>query len=152
MPDPASLQNLHDIIMPPPVSWWPPAPGWYVVLGLLIGCLFVLAIQAFISYRRNAYRRAALDELQSADEGSDKIGFISALLKRTALSAYPREQVASLTGKAWVRWLSEAAGLDVSAPVREALQHGVYGGIPVTDTQALTDFAAQWIRRHRGVR
>jgi len=150
--DPASLQNLHDIIMPTPVPLWPPAPGWYVVLGLLIGCLFVLAIRAFIRYRRNAYRRAALNELQSVDKGPDKIGFISALLKRTALAAYPRDQVASITGKAWSRWLSETSGLDMPAPVREALQDGVYGGTPVTGTQALTDFADQWIRRHRGVR
>jgi len=138
--------------MPQPVPWWPPAPGWYVVLGLLIGCLSALVIRAFIRYRRNAYRRAALHELQYADEGPDKIGFISALLKRTALAAYPREQVANIAGEAWPRWLSESSGLDVPAPVRDALQDGVYGGTPVTDTQALTDFAAQWIRRHRGVR
>ena len=35
-PDPSSLDNLFDIVVPPPVSWWPPAPGWYVVGGLAI--------------------------------------------------------------------------------------------------------------------
>ncbi len=152
MTDPASLKNLHDIITPQPVPWWPPAPGWYVVLSLLIIFLFFLIIRGILRYRKNAYRRAALAVLEKTGEGPDKLAFIAALLKRTALAAYPREQVASMAGKAWVRWLSETSGLDVPAPVREALQHGVYGAAPVTDTQALTDFASKWIRRHRGVR
>ena len=152
MSDPASLQNLHDIIMPQPAPWWPPAPGWYVVLSLLIIFLLLLIIRGILRYRKKAYRRVALAALDKTSEGPEKLAFIAALLKRTALAAYPREQVASMAGKAWVRWLSVTSGLDIPVQVRDALQHDVYGVAPVTDTQALTDFAAQWIRRHRGVR
>ena len=48
-------------------------------------------------HRRNAYRREALRELEEADAAD-----ISAILKRTALVAFPREQVASLSGAAWM--------------------------------------------------
>jgi len=34
--DPTSLENLYDIAMPPPIPWWPLAPGWYVVGGVLV--------------------------------------------------------------------------------------------------------------------
>ena len=35
--DPASLSGLHDIVMPAPIApWWPLAPGWYLLAGLLV--------------------------------------------------------------------------------------------------------------------
>ena len=42
MPVENPLINLKDIRLPPPVSFWPPAPGWWisVVLILLISVFF----------------------------------------------------------------------------------------------------------------
>lgn len=34
--DAASLANLHDIVLPPSVSWWPLAWGWYLLSALLL--------------------------------------------------------------------------------------------------------------------
>ena len=34
------LVNLKDIHLPPPVSFWPPAPGWWILAVLLITSLF----------------------------------------------------------------------------------------------------------------
>ena len=97
--DPARLQNLHDIVVPQPVSFWPPAPAWYVVLGLVLMGILWLVGRSILRYRRNAYRRAALAELQTLPaDGPSAAPRIAALLKRTALAAFPREQVAGLTG------------------------------------------------------
>ena len=30
-PDP--LQDLRDVHMPDPISWWPPAFGWWMIMG-----------------------------------------------------------------------------------------------------------------------
>jgi len=30
------LVNLKDIHLPPPVSFWPPAPGWWILALLMI--------------------------------------------------------------------------------------------------------------------
>ena len=34
------LVNLKDIHLPSPVSFWPPAPGWWILAVLLISSLF----------------------------------------------------------------------------------------------------------------
>jgi hypothetical protein len=149
MNDPASLQNLSDIVLPPQAPFWPPASGWLFLLGLFILFLVFLITRTVIRYRRNGYRRAALAELQATTAMLEPLPLIAALLKRTALAAYCREEVAGLTGGAWVAWLSKTSGLAVPEPVETALQQGVYGGA-ATDSKALTDFAAHWIRRHRG--
>ena len=149
MNDFSSLENLHDIVVPPPAPFWPPAPGWILLLGLFILFVAFILIHAVIRYRRNAYRRAALSELRIAAAGGEPLPVIAALLKRTALAAYPREEVAGLTGVAWVSWLADTSGLAVPEPVETALRQGVYGG-SAADPKSLFDFAARWIRRHRG--
>ena len=54
-----SLDRLHDIVLPPEVSWWPPASGWYVVGGILLLLLLFLVHRARKHWLANAYRRAA---------------------------------------------------------------------------------------------
>ena len=60
--DPASLSNLRDLAEPGPVSWWPLAPGWWVLTGVLVITLAVATFRRLKKYRANAYRRAALGE------------------------------------------------------------------------------------------
>jgi hypothetical protein len=117
MPDSISLQNLHDIVVPAPVSWLPPAPGWYA-LGLTL--LLLVLWGAFVWYRRwkrNAYRREALAELTHientlAGDGAAHLLLprLPELLKRTAIAAYGRGEVASLSGKSWIDFLDHSIG------------------------------------------
>ncbi len=147
--DPSSLDNLRGIVQSEPVSWWPPAPGWWFVMMLVIAAAAVAIHRQWRRWRSNAYRRAALRELQTANNVSQ----IAEILKRTALSAYPRTQVARLSGEAWCRWLGAAAGIDVSEPVRASLTSGLFGESSsgdqgLTDRRELATFAADWIRGH----
>lgn len=146
--DPASLQNLHDIVIPPPIPFWPPAPGWYLVAALLLGGIAWLVVRLVGRHRRNAYRRAALAELA----GASTLTQLVEILKRTALAAYPRRQVAGLTGEAWTRWLAETADREVPPPVAEVLTRGVYARSDDRDRSEVSAFCAGWIRRHRGAR
>lgn len=144
--DTTSLDRLHDIVLPPEVSRWPPAPGVWFILALLLGFVFILAYRAWKHRRANAYRRAALRELAEASSPA----MIAELLRRTALAVFPRETVAGRTGTEWVDWLAAQSPESVPAGVREQLTAGIYGNpASPTDCRALAEFAGGWIRHHR---
>lgn len=143
-PDSASLANLRDIVIPPPAPWWPPAPGWWGVLTLL-GLIAVWATaQGWRRWRANAYRRAALRALRDADS----VASVAEILKRAALMATSRTQVASLSGSAWVQWLAKTGGQTVPPAVRQVLSTGMYNEAEPAKIEELTAFAAYWIRGH----
>jgi hypothetical protein len=107
--DPGSLAKLHDIVLPPAVAFWPPAPGPAILAIGLVGCLAIALWKAFQRYRADAYRREAAAEIARLDPASpDAVLAIFAILKRTALVAYDRESVASLTGLPLVSFLMRA--------------------------------------------
>ena len=143
--DPASLDLLHDIIVPAPVAWWPPAPGWYFVLAVLLGLALGFALCSLRRYLRNAYRREALAAIRRARPSAFEL---ATLLKRAAITAYPREEVAGLTGQAWVDWLARTADVRVPPAVNDMLTAGIYRDVAGGDTKALARVAEQWIRRH----
>jgi hypothetical protein len=62
--DPGSLDRLHDLVAPPPVPWWPPAPAWYALGVVVFVLLAVLAWRVVAWWLRNRYRRAGLAELE----------------------------------------------------------------------------------------
>ena len=112
-PDPSSLQNLNDIVLPAVVGWWPLASGWYYLLGFLLIVIGWFGNRSLRRWTRDRYRRSAQQELtaiseslQSKSKRTQNLRQIPALLKRTALSAYPRSEVASLSGKDWHEFLN----------------------------------------------
>jgi len=106
------LSQLRDIHMPDPISWWPPAPGWWILLGivLLSGAGMWLARR----YRqRNGWRRDALAQLSALHRQLQTKEFqpqhivseLSVLLRRVAVSRFPREEAASISGDEWLAFL-----------------------------------------------
>jgi hypothetical protein len=74
--------------------------------------LFILLVLGLRHWLRNRYRHEALAELArlepllaDASQRALALASLAALLKRTAISAWPRERVASLTGTEWQAFL-----------------------------------------------
>jgi len=105
------LQDLRDVHLPDPISWWPPAFGWWMILGLLI-IVGSLIIWAWVYRQRTRPRRLALAKLrevklQYAAHSDDQwaITQLSHLIRRVALAMFPRSHVAGLSGQSWLQFL-----------------------------------------------
>ena len=97
---PLPLADLH---LPTEPGFFPLAYGWWLVIFLgLLACGFI----GNFLYQKIKHRRAkqaairALKKCQSVAE-------INTLLKRAALSYFPRQAIAPLTGSDWLRFLDD---------------------------------------------
>jgi hypothetical protein len=147
MSDPStSLDHLHDVVPPRDIGWWPLAVGWYVVGVALVVLLLILVFRMWKNWQANAYRRAALRELEKAPD----ISTVATILRRTALVVAPRSLVAGKTGDSWVDWLASAFPGPMPEQVRHQLARGIYGRPDAGDDfETLRRYADQWIRHHQ---
>ena len=144
--DAASLEHLNDIALPADVPWWPLAPGWYLLLALLLLVGTWLAARAWTRWRANAYRRAALRELARADNAET----IAELLRHTALARVPPSVIAQLGGMQWTEWLAARRTAEMPPDVRALLAGGIYAACAAKpDLRTLREYAAHWIAAHR---
>lgn len=151
----ASQLQLRDIHLPDAVSWWPPAPGYWLLLALLMISLMSFWLMRK-RYRQRAVKRAALKQLtlikQNFRQNHDTqqlVSQLSALLRRAAISTFPRANCAALTGQQWLQWLdtglknqplnfnSSAGQLLVSAPYQKT--------IASEQTEELLKLCQQWL-------
>jgi hypothetical protein len=144
---------MHGLVLPDPVPLPPTTPGWWILLGWSLAVLVLAGSYLLRRRHRNRYRREALAVLASIDRQTDLSAaeaaqLIASLLKRTALAAYPRQQVASLSGSEWARFLTASANDDREiAKAAESLAAAAYR--PDADGRKLSAPARRWIRKHR---
>lgn len=151
--DPASLQNLNPIVQPEPVGLLPLAPGWYVLAGVMLLAACWAVYRGWRHWRQNAYRRAALRELQAMRGNSGQLLELPALLKRVAMAVYPRDRIAALSGPAWHEFLvaTDPHG-NFSAECGTLLDRLSYGGaetLSPLDGERLLAAGQSWLRHHR---
>jgi len=158
-PQPSELlAQLRDIRIPDTASWWPPAPGWWIVAALVLIGLFLI----FRFLRRRAlekqYRKEAhqlLDDLYAnwRDDRDDRAFASGAhqLLRRTVIHHLGRNGVARLTGRAFIDRANTLSSATLSAQTNSLLTDLSYR--PVSDTEADSDIEqvrheiAAWLER-----
>ncbi|TCU08396.1 DUF4381 domain-containing protein [Rhizobium sullae] len=157
----AALRSLHDIAMPEPVSWMPQTWGWAVLIGAILAMLALAGLRWLLHYRANAYRREALallvaveERLRRPETRQDGIRELGEVLKRAALAAWPRADVASLSGGSWVSFLDahddDKAGHALERLLDDLEYHGaqVVSDLPSNLCGDLVAAARDWIERH----
>jgi hypothetical protein len=143
---------LRDIHAPALPGIWPPAPGWWVLAGVGLVLLGLGLWWLYRRYRQAQRRRRILDQLADLPgraTGALLAAEVSALLKRVALTRYPRTEIAALTGTPWLELLDRTGGGGRFArgPGR-VLAEGPYAPAPDFDADALLALAGDWIRRN----
>lgn len=139
------IERLAPIPEPAPVSLWPQTVGWLWLGLLLLAVGATWAVQRWQHYRNSAYRRAALAELVAAQD--DPV-IIANILRRTAIAAYGRRQVASLYGQQWLTFLdSSFPGTGFSQGPGQTLAIAPYTRQAATGE--LSNLASSWIKHHR---
>lgn len=132
----SSLENLSDIIVPESVAFWPLGPGAYLLLLAFLTAALISGYLYYKRYRANRYRKAGLLLLEDAATVHD----VSLVLKRVALAAFPRGQVASLYAKEWEDFLSVTC--------KKCVFSGLLGEAEKKADKKLLDSARLWIRCH----
>jgi hypothetical protein len=157
------LEGLIEITPPLPVSYRPETMGWFVLLGLLVVGLAWLTYRRYRHHKTNLYRRWALEKLENItqvikqDLGLEKpLRELPILVKQTALHAYPRPEVASLSGDDWLRFLDASyGGSGFSDGPGQLLAQTAYQPdkkfeeIENEDIQQLLKLVRKWIKKHR---
>ena len=153
----AALEGLRDIHLPAPVSFWPPAPGWWALAAAILA--LAGAIYLAIRVRRQRQRSLctlALRELTAletragveSERAALAIG-LTTLLRRVALGSDARD-IASLHGEHWIAFLTQGRSDAACSPrVARELVHSAYAGdhaAATGDPREWIDFTRAWIR------
>ncbi len=107
------LNRMKDVESITEVSTFPLAIGWWF-LGFFI--ILILAIVFLSEYKKAQYRKSwrfsikqeVENLLNNFQENNAKkiIGELNELIKRVGIQIYGRNEVASLEGENWLKWLS----------------------------------------------
>lgn len=112
------LSQLKDIHQPQPVSWWPPAPGWFILIILILITCFLLGMFAYKAWRRHYRKRFALTSLKNLKVQYQKqaetatIAQVSILLKRVMIARFGKSKIATLTDIEWLAFLDDVSKTD----------------------------------------
>lgn len=154
--DPSTLlAQLKDIHSPPPITFWPLAPGWWFLLIISIIAISV-GIYMLVSFWRSRYwkRQAkkqfhSLHEAYLASPSTENIIEINKLLKQVLSSAHSDRHYLQLHGKEWEDALlsvkkNKHSVLDKAET--QVLSRDIYTSKPCHLDNEMLDRIATWIK------
>ncbi len=149
------LALIVDVQIPEPISFSPQTAGWLVLLTVSILALVIFGMRYYLGYRRNAYRRQAMVELNSVSSLADiaeQLSTIAAITKRVALVTFERTQVADAYGNHWIEFLNRTCKQSfISSPEADYLTSGPYqkkSSASAEDVDRLLIQIGVWVKEH----
>jgi len=103
---------LPPLQLPAAISWWPLAPGWWLLMALAITVIGVAVWWLYRRYHNNRDKRAArhaltnvLAQWQADHDDAQLLQQLNTILKRLCRHRAPH--ALSLSGEAWVAFLNQ---------------------------------------------
>ena len=151
------LAQLADIHLPAEISFWPPAPGWWILAALFLAAGFILAKKLYEKVEQQRAYRSAVRELESCSvrlaqaTGEERllryINDVNTVIRRVALIKFPESGAGSLAGDPWVAFIRRTGDSSLlNDQISAALAHGRFRRRIELDSQALHQMAKNWIR------
>lgn len=110
------LLELRDISPPGEPGWWLLAPGYMIIILLILslGALLWLALQRRKSRRRFTAAKLELERIHLAHltsrDSQQLARELAQWLKQVSLLAFPRSRLEGLTGSGWLSFLDSSLG------------------------------------------
>jgi len=154
------LAGLRPYHLPEPVSWWPPAPGWWLLAVLL--SVLAAAVYGWRRHRRAGRRSARLAARELArlrralEADGDALACmrgLSRLTRRFVLARFPADHAAGLCGEAWLAYLADKSGEPafLTGPGRR-LADAPYRAMPCDEVADLMPLVERLITGQGGAR
>ncbi len=147
MPD-NNLPELRDIHLPDGVSAFPPAYGWWVILGGILAVILLVYVISVL--RRKSKKLYALYLLQNIHCNNSIASAVemSAILRRICVFKY--KEAAVLTGGEWLDFLNSKSKRPLAGKAAELLLAAPYirpetKGFERADVVRLRQFCREWI-------
>lgn len=150
---------LRDIHLPGPIGWWPLAPGWWLLVTVLLAGLAAYAVHFYLArHRRVAVR--ALERVRAAlEQGAEPVAClqnVSTVLRRFAMTTVAPQRagggapdVPGLIGNAWLEYLdsrwSRGGFLTASGRRLLAAPYARPNSIERTTALELTALCLEWL-------
>jgi len=148
--------NPGSLIEPEPIRFSFDTPGWYLLGGIIFILSCLLLLRMIKNYRKNAYRRDAIEKLDQIENVSPEgvnyitLNHVFALLKIVAFEAYGRQEVAGMHGNEWLTFLESKAANVSFNKYQEDIYRAVYKEekVPETVVTELISESKKWIQTH----
>ena len=159
--NPQALESLNPIHLPDPVSLWPLAPGWWILIclpfvigGLLVAWSFYKKQPKQLACKSLTQLQLELDSATTDKTQQQLLQEINQLLKRVSLILNPLGNTAKLSGATWGDYLVKQSEKEFFTSIqKQLLMTGPYAkpDSQQLDQQILGDLISrskQWIKQH----
>ena len=144
--------ELRDIHLPADPSWWPPAPGWWMLAVIVIGLLTWLLLWLRKRNRRSRWQQQIMAEIDFIATNSTLrsdpprlIGELSQLLRRSGRLIDPA--ASTLSGSDWLAFLDgHLGGEEFSQGPGRIFLDGPYQRQADFDVDAVFALVRRWLR------
>lgn len=140
----SDLLPLEEIHLPEPPGFWPVAWGWW---SLILTIFFLICFAVLLwkwRKKRMAPKKAAIALLTLEQSTITPSGAME-IVRQAALSYYPRDRVAHLSGANWLDFLDSQIGSSLFRHNEKEWLSALYEKEPSVDTQMLIAQCHEWL-------